>query len=333
MDKIRFTKSDAYIVLLFFIIAIPVTFFGYPEDTAWYIPYLETLIYVFFTCLAAYVTVYKIFPHFFPDHRLIILFIVTTIFMALCGIAEISCYRLTNQRNLDFLQSPLAIMWGISTSAQNAGILIGILLGKKFYDALLDIQKKDMEMKENELMLLKSQIDPHFLFNNLNTVDALIDSDPKVAKAYLNNLSRLYRYLIRTKDDEVVNLNDELEFGKNYIYLIEKRFGEAFKFELFIDENKITDQLIPPGALQAVLENVVKHNAANQETPLLTTIKIKDDYVVVENDKNLKVKKSESTKIGLNNLIARYKFLTDKEVQIEDGHKYSISLPIINTVD
>ena len=167
------------------------------------------------------------------------------------------------------------ITWGISSSTQNAGILIGILLGKKFYEAQLELEKKEMQKRENELRLLKSQIDPHFLFNNLNTVDALIDSDPKAAKEYLNQLSQIYRYLIRTKDDEIVSTAIEMEFAESYMHLIEKRYGSAYQFNV-IKSEATTETYIPPGALQTVIENVVKHNSASEEDPIITDINIEN---------------------------------------------------------
>lgn len=329
---IKLNRSDVFIIAIFFLIAIPVTYTGYPEDTKWYLPGVETLVYCFFTLFVTYITVYKIFPKYFPDQRILMLFAITVIFMMVCGLIEISCYRLLNGNDLSFLKKFGSIFFGISICAQNSGILMGILLGKKFYDAQLDIQKKDKEMKESELRLLKSQIDPHFLFNNLNTVDALIDSDPKIAKAYLSHLSNLYRYLIRTKDDEVVSLESELEFGKDYIYLLEKRYGNAFRFDIIKNNKNTSNLLIPPGALQTVLENVVKHNSANVESPLVTTITIESESITVINDKNIKTK-GKSTRTGLNNLIARYQLLTDKKVVIQDDEKYSISLPIIKAVE
>jgi len=190
----------------------------------------------------------------------------------------------------------------------------------------------DKQKKESELRLLKSQIDPHFLFNNLNTVDALIDSDPSVAKIYLNHLSQLYRYLVRTKDDEVVDLKEELEFAENYMYLIEKRFGKAYQFEI---KNTLTEEnkLIPPGALQTLLENVVKHNSASEDEPIKTVLFLDNDRVACVNNVRANYRNNTTHGTGLENLKARYKFLTEEEILIESGEHYSISIPILNAVD
>jgi len=330
--KIEAIKSDWYIIALFFAIGLPVTFSGYNYGDGLTIPIWDTIVYLFFTLSLAYIIVYILFPIFFPKKQIIKLFFWTLLLMIIFGIVEMISYRLVDGRPLNELMHYEAIFWAISSSAENAGILIGILLGKKFYDAQLDIQKKEKQMRDSELRRLKSQVDPHFLFNNLNTVDALIDSDPKVAKSYLKHLSMLYRYLIRTKDDEVVPLDDELEFAQNYIYLIEKRFGSAYQFA--IDEMSSSQHyFIPPGTLQTVLENVVKHNSGSAVDPIHTHIELGDDSIVVTNNKHQKQKAKPTTSTGIKNLSARYKLLSDKLVLISDDEKYTISLPILNAVE
>lgn len=256
------------------------------------------------------------------------------------GIIEILAYRSIEKRSfsdlpldklIPWLLKPSTWVWGISTSTQNAGILVGILLGKKFYEAQLTLQKSEKEKKESELRLLKSQVDPHFLFNNLNTIDSLIDSNPTVAKKYLNKLSQLYRYLIRTKDDEVVPLEEELEFAKNYIYLLEQRFGSAYAFE--IKKNcGIDNLLIPPGALQTLLENVVKHNLASAEEPISTQIEISEKNIQVSNNVKLKKTVKDSYGVGLNNLKTRYRLLSEKEIEVDKGSSFSITLPTLKAI-
>jgi len=252
--------------------------------------------------------------------------------MMFSGCIELYLYKLNNGYQWKGLTIPNLLMSGLDTSLENAGILLGLFLGKKFYDAQLDIQKGEQAMKENELRLLKSQIDPHFLFNNLNTVDSMIDSNPVLAKQYLNRLAKLYRYLITIKDDEVVPLEDELNFAKDYIFLLEQRFGEAYIFEL---ENNASedDLLIPPASLQTILENVVKHNIGNKNKPIIAKIKIDNRSVVVSNNINLKTDQKYSNGTGLKNLIARFKLLTEEPIIIDSTETYSISLPILKSVD
>ena len=328
----KITKSDGVIILLFFIIAIPVSlgFYDYNE-TGFLEPFLDVVVYCIFTSLVTYLIVYRLFPKYFPSKQIILLFSLVLLIMIVCGYIELMCYRLIMRKAISF--DPRYIFWSISTSSQNAGILIGVLIGKKFYDAQIDLEKREKEKKESELRLLKSQIDPHFLFNNLNTVDALIDKDKTVAKEYLKHLSSLYRYLISTKDDELVPLAQEVNFAQDYIYLIEKRFGEMYKFEIH-SKTSGEDKLIPPGALQTILENVVKHNAASYDESVVTKISIFENEVAISNNINLKKRKEQSTNTGLNNLKERYRLLTDKKLYIhQDDKQYKIIIPILKSVD
>ena len=330
--KIDFNKSDRYLVMLFFIIALPVTFSGYDYSKGLFQPSMDTLIYFVFTSVLSYIIVYKFFPNFFPKQQLVKLFFWTVLAMSVFGVAEIFAYRMVEgQSNLHLFKRYELWFWGISSSTENVGILVGILLGKKFYDAQIDLKQREKEKKEAELRLLKSQIDPHFLFNNLNTVDSLIDTDPKTAKAYLNHLSKLYRYLIRTKDDEVVPLEEEINFAKNYMFLIEKRFGKAYQFFL-TSGNDQDDTFLPPGSLQTVLENVVKHNKATIANPIISKISVLKDAIVIENNVNLKKDTQASLGTGLENLKARYNLLTDDKIEIIQNDHYQIILPIIKTI-
>jgi len=163
-------------------------------------------------------------------------------------------------------------------------------------------------------------------------VDSLIDSDPQAAKEYLQKLSQLYRYLIRTKDDEVVLLEDEMDFARNYIYLLEKRFGKSYQFSIQGEEN-ITDQFIPPGALQILVENVVKHNMSTTTDPIFTLLEIKNEEIIISNDLRLKPNVQASNKTGIQNLKSRFALLSERKVEISIDSKYTVILPLIKQVD
>lgn len=210
-----------------------------------------------------------------------------------------------------------------------AGLVLGLLLTKKFYESQTEFLKVEKQQKENELKLLRSQIDPHFLFNNLNTLDSLIDSNPEKAKEYINRLSLIYRYLIQTKDAEVMELTSEIEFAENYIFLIQTRFGDDYDFT--IKENiNIKDKFIPIGAIQTLLENVVKHNKSDGLNPIKTTIKINEGWLIINNSKSNLKTKDESFGTGLDNLKARYQLLSDEKIQVLNSEtKFEVFIPII----
>lgn len=237
---------------------------------------------------------------------------------------------LTAGRSLDKFPSFLLFLQsGLYNCTDMVGFPIGILLIKKFYEGQTQFLKVEKQQKENELKLLRSQIDPHFLFNNLNTLDSLIDSNPEKAKEYINRLSLIYRYLIQTKDSEVMELQEEINLAENYIFLIETRFGNDYNFT--IKENtSLENKFIPTGALQTLLENVVKHNKRNK-LPIETTIVIDEAYLKIVNKKSNLKTKNESFGTGLENLKARYKHLSNKEMLVINTHDtFTVSIPVIN---
>lgn len=225
------------------------------------------------------------------------------------------------------------IINGITRMAENTGLPFGLLLAKKYYEGQIQFLSVQKQQKENELKLLRSQLDPHFLFNNLNTLDALIDRNPTNAKEYINRLSLIYRYLIKTKDAEVMELSKEVNFAENYLFLIETRFANDYDFKL-INNDSLKDKFIPTGALQIVLENVVKHNKVINGITIETIISIEDDWITVANSKSNSGSHTESFGTGLKNLKARYELLIDKRVQVMDTNtEFKISIPIIKLSD
>lgn len=217
----------------------------------------------------------------------------------------------------------------IDTTATEMALPFGLLLTKKFYEGQAQLIESQKQQKENELKLLRSQIDPHFLFNNLNTLDSLIDSDSEKAKEYINRLSLIYRYLIQTKDAEVMELSEELQFAENYIFLIKTRFENDYHFT--IDKQvDVQDKFIPTGAIQTLLENVVKHNKPQQGKTIETTLTIDNEFLKVVNVKSITAAK-HTLGTGLDNLKSRYKLLSDKEITVINTEKeFKVSIPIIN---
>ncbi len=212
------------------------------------------------------------------------------------------------------------------------GIIMGVLLTKKFYEGQTEFIKIQKKQKENELKLLRSQLDPHFLFNNLNTLDSLIDTQPEKAKEYINRLSLIYRYLIQTKDSKVMELSEEINLAENYIFLINTRFGSDYDFSIQ-KKTTIQDKFIPTGAIQTLLENVVKHNKKIKNA-IRTTITVEDEHIKITNTKSIVKPKNESFGTGLDNLKIRYKYLSDKEMIIVDTkNEFKVMLPIINLTE
>lgn len=330
--NIKLNKSDWIILSVVFIVTAILNCIDYYRIGNMLIEYVVdlpvsiaisiTLILIFIKGLVPkFLVKEKKYLHFFVFSLIILMFF---------GTVDNLIGRLSAGKSIKNISNLfLYLQNGLYNATDMVGFPLGLVLIKKFYEGQTQLAESQKQQKENELKLLRSQIDPHFLFNNLNTLDALIDSDTQKAKEYINRLSLIYRYLIKTKDAEVMELSEEIEFAENYIFLINTRFGDDYEF--VIEKNiSISDKFIPTGAIQALLENVVKHNKSENKTPILTTIAINDGWLIITNTKSSTKSNKESFGTGLENLKARYKLLSDQQIQIHNmDKKFEIFIPII----
>ena len=300
----KLNKSDWLILIIIFGLTIILNCVDYYRSNNALVEYVIDLPTSVFFSIFLILAIIKLVPKFLIENKKYILFfIISVLLLTAVGTLDKIIGRYTAGKTLEGISNFFVYMQsGLYNATDMIGFPLGILLLKKFYEGQTQFLKIEKQQKENELKLLRSQIDPHFLFNNLNTLDSLIDSDSEKAKEYINRLSLIYRYLIQTKDAEVMELSDEIQFAENYIFLIETRFGNDYKFSIE-KEADITDKFIPTGALQALLENVVKHNKANEKS-VQTTITIKEDWLTVNNTKSIN-KNNESLGTGLQNLQTR----------------------------
>ncbi len=186
----------------------------------------------------------------------------------------------------------------------------------------------ETEAEKTKFNSLKSQLDPHFLFNNLNVLTSLISENPEKAEEFTIHLSDIYRYVLDTEKYSLVDLKKEIDFARKYLFLLKMRFEDDLKISLL--ENLPSDKKIPPLSLQLLLENVIKHNIANKNNPLHIHIDIEDDYLIIKNNLNKRNIVQNSSKIGLNNLINRYELLSKKPVVIIENDEYfTVKIPIL----
>nr|WP_294787538.1 histidine kinase [uncultured Flavobacterium sp.] len=206
----------------------------------------------------------------------------------------------------------------------------GIVIKEK-NKLLVENEKIIKEKALIQLQQLKEQINPHFLFNSLNSLYMLIGSDIKVAQKFTLNLSRIYRYLIDPPENNIVPLKDELLFIEKYIFLQQTRFKEELFFSIEIDDEAALTKYIPYLAFQVVVENAIKHNTATHESPLTTKIVIKADYVIISNNLQKKLNPEPSTKFGLNYLQSIYDYYSKSkfETSEKDGSFVCI-LPLLS---
>ena len=205
-----------------------------------------------------------------------------------------------------------------------------ILLRREMEYNRVRAQKMEVAKVEAELEALKSQIDPHFIFNSLNTLSYLITREPQSARLYNDTLAKVYRYILSNKEKDLVLLKEELEFISNYFYLLKIRFSDAVNMVIEISDIASEDYLIPPISLQTLVENAIKHNEFNDAHPLDIRIAISTNHVIIRNPVRPKEQSAPSNKIGLNNLDNRYKLITRKNIVVENNYKhFSVKLPIL----
>ncbi|HEX5171284.1 MAG TPA: histidine kinase [Cyclobacteriaceae bacterium] len=178
---------------------------------------------------------------------------------------------------------------------------------------------------------LKSQVNPHFLFNSLNALTNLVYEDQDKAVKFIKQLSDVYRYVLDTRDREVVSIQEELKFLTSYVYLQQIRFGEKLKININLNG---TNSLVAPLALQMLIENAIKHNEVSEEKPLHVRIYADDHYLIVENNLQRKMNTEQgSSKIGLENIKKRYEYLSERGVLIEENaSRFAVRLPLITEV-
>jgi len=188
-----------------------------------------------------------------------------------------------------------------------------------------------VENVKSQLDSLKSQLDPHFLFNSLNTLASLVGEQNQPAQTFLSQLSDVYRYVLVNREKNEVSVSEEIEFLNSYIYLNKIRFRENLQVEINITP-EVYNRNIAPLSLQMLMENALKHNAALLEMPLRITISDKESgYLIIEN--NIQEKKiiEQSTKVGLQNIINRYRLLTDKEVFVlKTTEFFTVKIPLLS---
>ncbi len=192
--------------------------------------------------------------------------------------------------------------------------------------------EKDKELLYAETAILRNELDPHFLFNSLTTLNHLIKKDPEMASRYNDNLAQAYKYILKTKNQETVPLVDELHFIEEYFLLLQIRFGNKIQLEISFSNNSHSTKQIIPCALQILVENAVKHNEFTEQKPLFIKIQLFENSLRVINNIMAKPLLIHSTETGLNNLNLRYKLLGKEQIQIlKTETTYTVILPLLTT--
>lgn len=176
---------------------------------------------------------------------------------------------------------------------------------------------------------LKNQLDPHFLFNSLNVLSALIDENPDQAQKFTSSMSKIYRYVLEQKDKELVTIAEEIEFAKTYCNLLKTRFEDSVDFTFDVNPEDL-QKFVVPLSLQLLLENCIKHNFATSNKPLNIRIFTEGKFLAIENNLQAREQLKESAGIGLSNIVQRYALLTKENVFIEKSEQlFKVKIPIL----
>lgn len=201
-------------------------------------------------------------------------------------------------------------------------------------EAAIQTERLEKESAVARLDSLRRQVDPHFLFNSLNALTVLVEeNDPARATRFIRQLAQVYRYVLDSQEREVVPLGEELAFVESYLHLQRTRLGEGIQVEIKQPNAATNTLLVPPLAVQLLLENALKHNATSQRNPLHITVEIDSaarELRVANTLRPRTVAATESTGLGLRNLQARYVFLSDQSVRIErTATEFIVALPLL----
>lgn len=232
-----------------------------------------------------------------------------------------------------FIYPPTSIITFLSSIAV-LFVFVGMSMMRNFYtqkqNTLLEIEHLKQEKLKADYRVLQNQVNPHFLFNSLNALISEIKHNPEKAIEFTRKMSKVYRYVLQSKNYELISLSEEIDFIESFIFLHKVRIGDALEYSVNISEETLHKQ-IPPLTLQILIENAIKHNIANEENVLKISIESKGNNQITVSNNLQAIENTNSTYTGLSNLSKRFELLkkdgfTYKE---QDAH-FVVSIPLID---
>lgn len=202
---------------------------------------------------------------------------------------------------------------------------------KNWQEARLNAERLRRENMQARYDVLKSQIDPHFFFNSLSVLTGLVYKSADLSAEYITQLSKCYRYILDQKAENLVTLQTELSFLESYLFLIRIRHQNSILFYIDQPTEKQQESLLPPAALQMLVENAVKHNRFAVNDPLHINIRVTDQHIIISNDLRKRSENPFSTGVGLPNIKKRYELITERKVEItETDGLFIVKLPLLS---
>ena len=247
--------------------------------------------------------------------------------------ASITVNKLTIALNIygfDFLQATINFIFFQAIYETLFFARDSALYQKRLRHAEQEQEKLRIVNLQSQLDALKQQVNPHFLFNSLNVLDSLIEDDPKQARVFLEELSTVYRYLLRANEQHLTDLSTELDFIHSYFHLLKTRHGSGLIMNVAID-HRFQTYRIPPLTLQLLVENAVKHNIVLPDQPLNIDILTDDQSrLQVRNNIQRKTVRVASNGVGLTNILAKYQMLNQPKPTIRENEgQFVVTLPLI----
>ena len=227
------------------------------------------------------------------------------------------------------VEAPWYLRRGVMATGLVLLLLLTLLIVRQRERRAAQRQRMEQERVRFQLEALRSQVDPHFLFNSFNTLVALIESDPSSAVGHVDRLSTFFRSILQLRDKELIELREELQLLDTYFALEKERFGESIELDVEVPE-AVRDRLVVPLCLQLLVENALKHNTATRERPLRISVLVKGEQLVVTNDLLPRLSPPRSTGFGLHSIRQRYAALTPVPMEAgqEEG-RFVVRIPLI----
>ena len=217
---------------------------------------------------------------------------------------------------------------GLLSTLIGTGIYLAMSFFHHWKTKSLEAEQYKVAAAQAQIEALKAQLDPHFMFNSLNTLTELVEINSSQSLEFLKDFGQVYRYVLQTREHESVTLQEELDFADSYLFLLKTRFGEALQVEKNIAETDLEKHL-PPMTLQLLLENAVKHNVLTASKPLRVRLSSDGQWLSVQNNLQPKTSKPYSSGIGLKNITERVLRLTGEEPVIENsGSFFTVKIPL-----
>lgn len=226
-------------------------------------------------------------------------------------------------------KGPTTVIASLTVSFFVITIYETIFFYTKLQTSITEKEQLERENIKSQLEGLKNQVNPHFLFNSLNTLTYLIPEDQDKAVSFVQQLSKVYRYILEIKDEKLIPLTEELKFLDSYIFLLKERFGDNFQIKVEIPDDCLNQKVVPL-SLQLLLENAIKHNIISSLKPLMIEVFVEKGKLIVRNNLQKKNQVMNSTKSGLQNIKNRYSFFSNKKVEVLSTSEYFIvMLPML----